>query len=195
MVQSPRLPSMTDGALKGQLLIAMPGMSDPRFDRTVIYLCAHSSDGAMGLIVNRLVDHINFPSLLETLSIESRAENRQVRVHFGGPVETSRGFVLHTADYALDATVQVNERMGLTASVDVLQAIAKGSGPRRSLLALGYAGWGPGQLDHEIQQNVWLHAPPDDDIIFGGDLGQKWQRAVGKLGIDLSLLSGTAGHA
>ena len=194
-MQSPRLASTTDGTLKGQLLIAMPGMSDPRFDRTVIYLCAHSPDGAMGLIVNRLVDHINFPDLLETLNIESRSTTHQIRVHFGGPVETSRGFVLHTADYSLGATVQVDERMGLTASVDVLQAIAEGGGPRRSLLALGYAGWGPGQLDHEIQQNVWLHAPPDDDIIFGADLDRKWQRAVGKLGIDLSLLSGTAGHA
>ena len=194
-MQSPRLPSTKDGALKGQLLIAMPGMSDPRFDRTVIYLCAHSADGAMGLIVNRLVDHINFPDLLQTLDIEPRGKTQQVRVHFGGPVETSRGFVLHTADYSQVTTVQVDDRMGLTASVDVLQAIADGGGPRLSLLALGYAGWGPGQLDNEIQQNVWLHAPPDDDIIFGSDLDKKWQRAVGKLGFDLSLLSGSAGHA
>jgi putative transcriptional regulator len=194
-VPSRRLLSTTEGALKGQLLIAMPGMSDPRFDRTVIYLCAHSSDGAMGLIVNRLADHISFPDLLETLNIDSRGPDRHVRVHFGGPVETSRGFVLHTADYLRDATVPVDERMGLTASVDVLQAMADGNGPQRALLALGYAGWGPGQLDHEIQQNVWLHAPPDDDIIFDGNLDNKWQRAVGKLGIDLSLLSGTAGHA
>jgi len=194
-VPSRGLPSTIEGALKGQLLIAMPGMSDPRFDRTVVYLCAHSADGAMGLIVNRLVDHIDFPDLLETLNIDSRSADRQVRVHFGGPVETSRGFVLHTADYSRDATVPVNERMGLTASVDVLQAMADGSGPQLALLALGYAGWGPGQLDREIQQNVWLHAPPDDDIIFGGDLDNKWQRAVGKLGFDLSLLSGTAGHA
>lgn len=194
-MQPPRLPSTRDGALKGQMLIAMPGMSDPRFDRAVIYLCAHSTDGAMGLIVNRLVDHINFPDLLQTLSIEPRGTTRQIPVHFGGPVETSRGFVLHTADYSQVTTVQVDERMGLTASIDVLQAIADGGGPRRSLLALGYAGWGPGQLDHEIQQNVWLHAPPDDDIIFGGDLDNKWQRAVEKLGFDLSLLSSTAGHA
>ena len=194
-MQSPRLPSTRDGALKGQLLIAMPGMSDPRFDRAVIYLCTHSTDGAMGLIVNRLVDHINFPDLLQTLSIEPRGTTRQIPVHFGGPVETSRGFVLHTADFSKVTTVQVDERIGLTASIDVLQAIADGDGPRRSLLALGYAGWGPGQLDHEIQQNVWLHAPPDDDIIFGGDLDKKWKRAVEKLGFDLSLLSGTAGHA
>lgn len=194
-VRAPRLPATQDGALKGQLLIAMPGMSDPRFDRTVIYLCAHSTEGAMGLIVNRLVDHINFPDLLQTLNIEPRVPAQQIRVHFGGPVETSLGFVLHTADYSQGTTVQVDERMGLTASIDVLKAIADGGGPRRRLLALGYAGWGPGQLDNEIQQNVWLHAPPDDDIIFGDDLDQKWQRAVGKLGIDLSLLSGTAGHA
>ena len=181
--------------LKGQLLIAMPAMADPRFERAVIYMCAHSSQGAMGLIVNRLVDYINFPDLLEQLNIELSAPTQRIRVHAGGPVESSRGFVLHSADYFGDATLTVSDDIALTASLNVLKAIAEGGGPRRSLLALGYAGWGPGQLDGEIQANAWLHAPADHHLVFGGDLEAKWTGAVAKLGIDLSLLSSDAGHA
>ena len=182
--------------LKGQLLIAMPNMSDPRFERSVIYMCAHSSQGAMGIVINRLVHHINFPDLLEQLDIELSVEAQQIRVHFGGPVEASRGFVLHSADnFFDDATLSVSDDIALTASLNVLKAIAEGSGPRRSLLALGYAGWGPGQLDDEIQANAWLHAPADDELVFGSDLEAKWAAAVAKLGFDLSLLSGDAGHA
>lgn len=185
-----------DNYLTGQLLIAMPGMGDPRFDRSVIYMCAHSADGALGLVVNQLVDHINFPDLLEQLEIETETPAQQIRVHFGGPVETSRGFVLHTADYTQDTTLKVNDQVGLTASVGILQAIAAGTeAPRHSLLALGYAGWGPGQLDDEIQANVWLQAPSDDGIVFDSDIESKWDRAVASLGIDVSFLSGEAGHA
>ena len=181
--------------LKGKLLIAMPAMSDPRFERAVIYMCAHSSQGAMGLVVNRLVDYINFPDLLEQLDIELSAPAQRIRVHFGGPVESSRGFVLHSADYFGDATLSVSDDIALTGSLNVLKAIAEGGGPRRSLLALGYAGWGAGQLDSEMQANAWLHASADDGLVFGGDLEAKWTHAVAKLGIDLSLFSGDAGHA
>lgn len=187
--------SSEDGSLKGQLLIAMPSMSDPRFDRSVIYMCAHTSDAAMGLVVNRLVDHINFPDLLEQLNITLESPAQQIRVHFGGPVESGRGFVLHSADYLQDASMVVDGSVALTASVNVLKAIAEGDGPRHSLLALGYAGWGPGQLDAEIQANAWLHAPADENILFGTDLDAKWRQAVEGLGIDISLLSGDAGHA
>ena len=187
--------SSDTGSLKGQLLIAMPGMSDPRFDRSVIYMCAHTSDAAMGIVVNRLVDHINFPDLLEQLNIELDSPAQQIRVHFGGPVESTRGFVLHSTDYTQNASLLVDGDIALTASISVLKAIAEGEGPRHTLLALGYAGWGPGQLDREIQSNAWLTAPADEDIVFGDDLDAKWRRAVETLGIDISLLSGEAGHA
>jgi putative transcriptional regulator len=189
---------MTDDApyFAGQLLVAMPGMADPRFDRSVIYMCAHSDEGALGLVVNQLVDSIDFPELLEQLNIDCGDPVRQIRVHFGGPVETGRGFVLHSADYTQDSTLQVNEQVGLTASVGILEAIAQGDpAPQHSLLALGYAGWGPGQLDDEVQANAWLQVPADEAIIFDADIDTKWDRAVGSLGIDVSFLSGDAGHA
>jgi putative transcriptional regulator len=189
---------MTENAtyFVGQLLVAMPGMRDPRFNRAVIYMCAHSDEGALGLVINQLVDHIDFPNLLEQLDIETETAERQIRVHFGGPVETGRGFVLHSADYTQESTLRVNDQVGLTASVGILEAIAQGSPtPRHSLLALGYAGWGPGQLDDEVQANAWLQVPPDDAIIFDDELHTKWGRAVEALGIDVSFLSGQAGHA
>jgi len=181
--------------LTGQLLIAMPNMRDPRFTRTVIYVCAHNADGAMGLVVNRLVGSVTFPDLLDQLGIDTEAVTEEIRVHFGGPVESGRGFVLHSGEYHHASTLQVAEQMALTATVDILQDIAKGAGPRRSLLALGYAGWGPGQLDSEIQSNGWLNVSADEQLVFDEDLDGKWERAIGKLGIDPSLLSGDAGHA
>ncbi len=184
-----------DGYLTGQLLIAMPNMRDPRFARSVIYVCAHNADGAMGLVVNRLVGSVTFPDLLEQLSIKGGTACEEIRVHFGGPVESGRGFVLHSGDYRHDSTLQVDEKMGLTATVDILTDIAQGRGPRRSLLALGYAGWGPGQLDSEFQANGWLSVAADETLVFDDDLNSKWERAIGKLGIDVSLLSGEAGHA
>lgn len=182
------------GYLTGQLLIAMPQMRDPRFVRTVIYMCAHSTDGAMGLVVNKLMDNVTFSDLVDQLNIEG-AKDSDIRVHFGGPVETGRGFVLHSADYVQDATLKINDDVALTATVDVLRDIAQGQGPRRHLLALGYAGWGPGQLDDELQRNGWLSVPADEALIFGADLSHRWEEAVGKLGIDVSFLSGDAGHA
>ena len=187
--------SPEDGYLTGQFLIAMPQMADPRFAQTVIYLCAHTADGAMGLVINREIDGITFPGLLKQLEIEVPDADDQIRVMFGGPVEMGRGFVLHSQDYLQDSTLLIGERVGLTASMDILKDMAKGEGPRRCLLALGYAGWAPGQLDHEIQANGWLHAPADENLIFGDDAGSKWDRALGILGIDAALLSGDAGHA
>ena len=181
--------------LTGQLLVAMPNMQDPRFAKTVIYMCAHNSDGAMGLVINRLIDSLSFPDLLAQLGIESVGIGDQIKIHFGGPVESSRGFVLHSSDYRRDATLVVDESVALTATVDILKAIAVGGGPQRSLLALGYAGWGPGQLDDEIKANGWLHVPADDHLVFGEDMEAKWDQAVGKLGIDPLMLSDAAGHA
>ncbi len=183
------------GYLDGHMLVAMPQMSDPRFARSVIYLCAHSSDGAMGLVVNKLIDSITFPDLLHQLNIDEGFAGGQIRIHFGGPVESGRGFVLHSDDYVQDSTHVVNEGIALTATIDVLRAIANDERPRRSLLALGYAGWAPGQLDAEIRANGWLHVDPDDDLIFGGDVDKKWEQAINKLGIDLSVFSGIAGRA
>jgi len=181
--------------LNGKLLIAMPGMQDSRFAQTVIYMCAHNDEGAMGLVLNKVLDSLTFPDLLAQLGIESAGLGDQIKIHFGGPVESSRGFVLHSPDYMRDATLLVDEHVALTATVDILRAIAAGGGPRHSLLALGYAGWGPGQLDSEIMANGWLHAPADDDLLFDTNMDTKWQRAIGKLGIDPLMLSETAGHA
>ena len=185
----------TDGYLEGQLLIAMPAMADPRFARTVIYLCAHNADGAMGLVINKQLDTLTFPQLLEQLEISAERPMGQTMVHFGGPVETGRGFVLHSADFVQDGTLIVTDDIALTATVDILRLIADGSGPRQNLLALGYAGWGAGQLEAEIQDNAWLNVPADPLIIFDGDNDAKWDLALGKLGIDPSQLSGAHGHA
>ncbi len=181
--------------LSGQLLVAMPGLRDPRFARTVIYMCAHSADGAMGLVLNRALESLTFPDLLEQLGIETASVEDIINIHFGGPVESGRGFVLHTPDYVQDATLVVDGEIALTATVDILKAIAGGTGPRRCLLALGYAGWGPGQLDAEIKSNGWLNVAADDDLIFDTDVDSKWDRAMAKLGIDPHMLSDDAGHA
>ncbi|MGD9511572.1 MAG: YqgE/AlgH family protein [Geminicoccaceae bacterium] len=181
--------------LAGMLLVAMPGMADPRFARSVIYLCAHSSEGAMGLVVNQIAGEISFPSVIGQLGIEADRSCAERPVHVGGPVQPSRGFVLHSSDYAQDGTMVIDEQFSLTATVDVLRAIAAGDGPQRAVLALGYAGWDAGQLDAEIQSNGWLVAPADPDIVFDGDNGTKWVRAMRTIGVDPSLLSTTAGHA
>ena len=191
------------GYLDGQLLIAMPVMGDPRFERSVIYLCAHSPDGAMGIMVNRPVGSIDFPELLVQLNIINKDEQIElpvnaetVKVLRGGPVDTGRGFVLHSSDFYIEnATLRIDDGICLTATVDILKAIAKGSGPKHAILALGYAGWAPGQLENEIQGNGWLHCDADQDLIFGGDVEEKYARALRKIGIDPSMLSNDAGHA
>lgn len=181
--------------MTGQLLVAMPQMRDPRFARAVIYMCAHSADGAMGLVVNRRVGSITFDDLLQQLNIGPNKRNDEIRVHFGGPVEQGRGFVLHSSDYLQTGSLRVDDRVALTATLDILKEMAAGGGPRKSLLALGYAGWGPGQLDAEIQANGWLSVSSDEALVFDADLEHKWERAIGKIGIDFSKLSGEAGHA
>lgn len=183
------------GYLSGQLLIAMPTMQDARFARSIVFMCAHTADGAMGLVINRLLGKLTFPELLEQIGIPTSRPIENVRVHFGGPVESGRGFVLHSADFRTEGTLVVEGGIALTASVDILKAIAEGRGPRHSLLALGYAGWGPGQLESEIQANGWLNVQADDALVFDGDLDTKWERAMSKLGVDSSMLSGAAGHA
>jgi len=183
------------GYLAGQMLIAMPQMRDARFSRTVVYLCAHTKEGAMGLVINRKFNGLSFADLLEQLNIEATPLCDPIKIHFGGPVEAGRGFVLHSTDYVQETTLVVNDDVGLTATIDVLKAIANGEGPARSLLALGYAGWGAGQLDNEIRDNAWLSVEPDDDLLFGRELDTKWERAIAKIGVDFSMLSGEAGHA
>jgi putative transcriptional regulator len=184
-----------DTYLAGQLLVAMPGMRDPRFARTVIYMCAHNAEGAMGLVINRVLEQITFEDLLTQLGIDASHSREPIRVHFGGPVETGRGFVLHSPDYSHDGTLVVSTSVALTATIDILRAIAAGKGPRHHLLALGYAGWGPGQLDTEIRANGWLHVAADEALVFGPDLDEKWDRAMAKIGIDPRMLSDAAGHA
>jgi|SRR5512134_2064309 putative transcriptional regulator len=195
MSESMNLNSAIPTYLTGHLLIAMPQMEDQRFQRSVIYICAHNSDGAMGLVVNRLFDQLTFPDLLEQLNIEVGARTKQIRVHFGGPVEAGRGFVLHSDDYVRDGTMVVTSGFALTATIDILKAIALGEGPQLSILALGYAGWGPGQLESEISANGWLAVPADHNLVFDSDNENKWRRALAKLGIDLTSLAGQAGHA
>ena len=195
MAQMMKLRSPNDTSLSGKLLVAMPGMRDPRFAKTVIYMCAHNDEGAMGLVINKVLESLTFPDLLTQLGIDATDVGERISVYFGGPVESGRGFVLHSADYVQEATMLVDDGVALTATVDILRAIASGGGPRRHLLALGYAGWGPGQLDAEILANGWLHAPADDALVFDEDLESKWQRAIAKIGIDHTMLSDTAGHA
>jgi putative transcriptional regulator len=187
---------------EGQLLVAMPVMTDKRFARSVIYMCAHSKDGAMGLIINHRADHITFPDLLDRLGITPRGGADTIatdfldrEVHSGGPVETGRGFVLHTDDYrSADSTLEIAGGISLTATIDILKAIAAGRGPQRSILALGYAGWSPGQLESEIQANGWLNCPADADIVFECDLDTKYEKALARIGVNPSFLVGDAGH-
>lgn len=202
-ITKPKKRKRSDTFLKGQLLVAMPLMTDRRFARSVIYMCAHSEEGAMGLIINHRADHINFPDLLERLGIVPAGSDEGIsadlldrNVHVGGPVETGRGFVLHTADYyATESTLPIDAEVSLTASIDILKAIASGNGPDRSILALGYAGWSAGQLESEIQANGWLHCPADPELIFDPDLESKYTRALAKIGVDPSHLVSDAGHA
>lgn len=183
-------------SLKGRLLIAMPGMGDPRFERSVVYLCEHSDQGAMGLIVNKPLPEISFEELVEQLEIRSNGSGAELAVHFGGPVETGRGFVLHGAEYGNDATsLTVDDRFRMTATLDVLHDIANGTGPQRVLFALGYAGWGEGQLESELQDNGWLTADADPDVVFAGDDSGKWAAALRGIGVDAHGLSASAGRA
>jgi putative transcriptional regulator len=196
----------TSSYLDGQLLIAMPGMSDPRFDRSVIYVCAHSEQGAMGIIINKAAPMMSFGDLFAQLDIrgedgedgpvEPPQELLDMPVLFGGPVEQGRGFVLHTSDYfTADSSLPVAENIALTATIDILRAMASGKGPERAVLALGYAGWAPGQLENEIQHNGWLTCQADEELVFGLDFDARYAAALRKLKIDPAMLSSDSGHA
>ena len=190
---SPDSPS--DAYLTGRFLIAMPGMPDDRFSKTLIYMCAHGPEGAMGLVVNKPLETISFPDLLEQLDITVPPAGEGIEVLFGGPVETGRGFVLHSPDYMHDATMVVDESVALTATVDILRAIADGDGPMRSLLALGYAGWAPGQLEEEMAANSWLSCPASEEIVFDLMTDDKYERVLEMMGVKPAMLSMQAGHA
>lgn len=182
--------------LNGHLLLAMPGMEDPRFDRSVIFMCSHSAEGAMGLIINKPAPQMSFKELLKQLQIAPLKSARDVPIHIGGPVEVGRGFVLHTGEYKSDSsTLHVGQEYGMTATLDVLEDLARGQGPDRCILALGYAGWGPGQLEGEIQNNGWLTCPASPEIVFDNGADMKWQEALRSMGIDPLLLSAEGGHA
>src|SRR6266567_995286 len=191
------------GYLDGQMLIAMPTMRDERFARSLIYVCAHSSEGAMGIVVNQPAPNIRFSELLVQLEVIPAAELIQlppragvIKVLKGGPVETGRGFVLHSSDFYIEnSTLPIDDGICLTATLDILKAIARGKGPQSAVLALGYAGWAPGQLESEIHQNGWLHCAADPDLIFGTDTEAKYALALKKIGIEVGMLSSEAGHA
>ncbi len=181
--------------LTGQCLVAMPGMQDPRFEHAVVYLCAHSAEGAMGIVLNRELPDMPLSKLMEQLNIPLTPGCDDMPVHFGGPVEPGRGFVLHSADFMADSSMLVDSRRALTATLDILRAVAEGRGPRQCLMALGYSGWGAGQLDGELRDNAWLVVPADDALLFGRENPRKWHRAIAKLGIDVGKLSSSAGNA
>jgi putative transcriptional regulator len=182
-------------SLTNHFLIAMPGLQDPNFARTVTYVCEHTEQGAMGIIINRPTE-VTLGELLAQLDIDTQlAAVRAAPVYQGGPVQTDRGFVLHSAGPSFDSTLNINAQISVTTSRDVLEAIAGGEGPRLSLVALGYAGWGSGQLERELSANAWLSGPADNDIIFRLDAESRWLAAAKLLGVDMNLLSGEAGHA
>lgn len=183
-------------SLTGKMLIAMPGMGDPRFDKSVVFICAHSDEGTMGLIINKPTDDVSLAELLGQLEIGISGGVPEATVYFGGPVENGRGFVLHSPDYTSPiSTLEVDGRFSMTATMDILEEIAKGGGPKRALMALGYAGWGPGQLADEISQNGWLTCEADPDLVFGADNGGKWEAALKTLGVSALMLSAAAGRA
>ena len=191
------------GFFDGQVLVAMPGMVDERFHRTVIYVCAHSAEGAMGIVLNKPAADLSLPDLLvqldiipETDVIRLPNQVERMQVLMGGPVETSRGFVLHSPDFFIDqSTLPIDDGICLTATIDILRAIARGEGPENAVLALGYAGWSAGQLESEIQANGWLNCPAAPELIFDGALEQKYERALRQIGVDPAMLSISAGHA
>jgi putative transcriptional regulator len=182
--------------LEGKLLIALPGMSDPRFEKSVIFMCAHSEEGAMGIIINKPVDGLSFKDLMQKLELQITPATPNFPILYGGPMETGRGFVLHSGDYdGTDATLPVSDEVSLTATLEILRAIGDGRGPQRAIFALGYAGWSPGQIEDEIRANGWIHCDCDDALLFEPDFGGKWTNALSKIGIDVSGFSAHTGHA
>ncbi|OUS07291.1 hypothetical protein A9Q96_07615 [Rhodobacterales bacterium 52_120_T64] len=182
--------------LDGKFLVAMPGMGDPRFDRAVIFMCAHTPEGAMGLMINRPAHQLEFSELMEQLGVEGEDTANGPQVFFGGPVEHGRGFVLHSTDYfTKGGTMAISDDFGMTATMDVLQDMADGKGPDKRLLCLGYSGWGPGQLESEIQDNGWLICDASHEIVFDTPWGKMWNAAMRSLGFDPAMLSAEGGRA
>jgi putative transcriptional regulator len=183
--------------LMGRVLVAMPNMGDPRFHRAVVLLCAHDDNGAMGLVINHVLPGVDMRHLLEQLHIEitKDAPLNNIAVMSGGPVENARGFILHTHDFHQDDTIRITSDLAVTGTVDALRSVAAGTGPEKMVFILGYAGWTEGQLESEIQQNVWLVCDADPELIFNVPPEEKWNKAIGSLGIDLAMLSGETGRA
>ncbi|HEX3484817.1 MAG TPA: YqgE/AlgH family protein [Micropepsaceae bacterium] len=182
--------------LEGKLLIALPGMGDERFAQTVIYMCAHSSKGAMGIVINKPIPGLSFAEVMKQLKIETKPSAAELPILYGGPVETGRGFVLHSGDYeSSDSTMPVSQDISLTATLDILRAIAEGRGPKHVLFALGYAGWAPGQIESEFQTNGWLHCESDPSLVFGVAADAKWRTALQRLGVGPSGLVSDTGRA
>ncbi|MEI9886699.1 MAG: YqgE/AlgH family protein [Rhizomicrobium sp.] len=186
-----------EGFLHGKLLIAMPGMPDPRFDKSVIFICSHSEQGAFGLILNKPIDELSFKSLMEKMDIPTTPQTSTRPVLLGGPVDTDSGYILHSNEAANrpPSTITVTPEIALTLTVDLLRKIAGGRGPDKWLMALGYAGWGPGQIESEMASNGWIHCDADDMLVFDEDFDGKWAKALGKLGASLSGLSSEVGRA
>lgn len=183
--------------LAGKLIIAMPTMSDPRFKRSVVCICAHNEDGAIGIIINKIIESLSFSKIIKQLKLKKNRTKSDYKDHiyFGGPVETERGFILHSADYSSENSTSINSEISMTASTEILQALIDGNGPNKSIVALGYAGWGPGQLDTEIQSNAWLSVESDLELVFSAKTAEKWDMALEKIGVNPALLSTEAGRA
>lgn len=184
-----------ESPFRNRVLIAMPGLQEGFFTKSVVYICAHSAAGAMGIVINQKLQDVQFRELLSQLHLPESKLSVDPVIHFGGPVETGRGFVLHSSDFMREDTVRIDDHLCITGTVDILRALAEGKGPHNSLFALGYAGWGPGQLEAEVQANSWLVAPADDDLLFRTSLGRRWERALATLGIAPAFLSPEAGRA
>ena len=191
----PLLHGEGESPLRGSLLVAMPALRGEAFAKSVIYVCTHSPQGAMGIVINQVAQEVKFKDLLAQLHLPHDAIKVDPVVHFGGPVESGRGFVLHSTDFVREDTIRLGNNIGITGTVDILRAISEGNGPQKSIFALGYAGWGPGQLDAEIQANSWLTVPADDELLFSGGLSAKWEKAMLKIGVTPAALSFEAGHA
>ena len=183
------------GFLTGQFIMAMPDMRDPRFEKSVIYICQHNETGAMGLIINRFLPDFDHEQLLQFQGLERAQDVAPIMLHLGGPVEINRGFVLHSQDYNGNDTIELDHNLHMTTTYDILSEVFAGRGPAEYLIMLGYAGWGPGQLEEEMRYNVWLSAPADPLLIFDADLDTKWHKALKSIGVDIALLSSTSGQA
>ncbi len=181
--------------LTGQILVSMPSMADERFYKTLIFLCAHSKEGSMGIIINKKIDFDMYPDLLQQLGIDQPLIDKKIYIRYGGPVETSRGFVLHSDDVVQKDSLQIDKGIALTSTIDIFKDLSKGKGPKESILALGYAGWGPGQLDNEIKNNGWITLNVDSSFIFDENVSEKWNQAYKMIGFNPTSLTNNFGKA